>query len=124
MTSNALPETVGVQPPIPMGIRIASALCWLIGILSLAFGFRLYTPSMLGVPVLLIPFLLTMAGVIATCFAGYLAGRRRKSAAYLLVVALALPSISNLGAGAAASRTPWALLIAILALVANWRHLR
>jgi len=124
VTSSALPETVSSQTRAPMGIRIASTLCWLVGISSLAFGFRRYSLPMLRVPALLIPLLLTGAAAIATCFAGYLAAKRRKSAAYLLIVALALPFISNFAARVPASKVPLVLLLAILALVANWKHLR
>ena len=114
MDSSA-PETPKA-PLAPTGIRIASTLCWLVGVVSI-----LVSIAMLPRLVWLIANLIA-GGLV--CVAGFLTRRQRRTGAYLVAFAWALPALVSLAAGGPAKPGPPLLLIAGIALLFNWKHLR
>src|SRR3954470_13632300 len=106
--------------PMPTGIRIASGVCWFVGVVSMIGAFVVSTRPGGSNGMLL----LNLGVGLAVCASGYLTYQQRKAGAYLLVLAWASPMIISLAMGTAARGGPLLLLLAILVLLSNWKHLR
>jgi hypothetical protein len=119
MTSSPV-SPVTTRPPT--GIRIASTICWVVGVMTLGVAVAVYVPPVNHTPEGLSAFLIMMATGTAVCAAAYLVRKRKKLGAYLVVAAWAFPLVWALGVGAPV-RGNLLLLIAMLALLANWRYL-
>jgi hypothetical protein len=105
---------------VPTGIRIASGVCWFVGVISIGGAFVVSTrPGGSGGMLLL-----NIVVGLAVCLAGYLTYQQRKAGAYILVLAWASPMIIGLARGTGARGGPLLLLLAILVLLANWKDLR
>jgi len=100
----------------PAGVRIASTLCWLVGVITViaAFTMRLAWPWMLA----------TLAAGALVIAAGVLTRRGRRTGAYLIALAWALPSLVSFATGGGAKPGSLLLLIAGVVLLANWKHLK
>ena len=107
--------------PVPTGVRVASTLCWLVGILSILMAIAVGIPAA-GDTVA--PMVLSVAAGAAVCAAGYLVRQRRKVGALLVVVAWALPAVVSLIGGDGAKPGNVLLFAAMIALFFNWKHLR
>lgn len=101
---------------------MASTLCWIVGIVTIATTFLLSLPAATGVLGILLVFVNLVAGV-AVCIAGYLIRRRRRLGALVVVSAWALPTVVSLLSGQI-PRGNFLLLAAMLMLLPNWKHLR
>src|SRR4051812_34832177 len=99
-------EVVAVPPvgvgPTPMGIRIASILCWLVGLITFGVAVALYLPAANHTPEILAATLVTVIVAIFVCVAAVLVQQRRKLGAYLVVGAWGLPLVWALSIGAPA----------------------
>lgn len=114
MTSQ--PATKPDPSPAPVGVRIASTLCWLVGAIAVlaAFVTRLTWPWRLAN--------IGAGGLVIG--AGVLTRRRRRTGVYLVALGWALPSLIGFATGGGARPGSMLLVIAEVVLVANWRHLR
>src|SRR5258708_24692557 len=112
-----------VPEAAPMGIRIASILCWVVGIFSLVVGLATGVPAAVrdgGRLVLLTINLLTGIGV---CVAGYLIWRQRRLGALIIVLAWVLPAVMSFLAGTTVRAGPPLLLLAMLFSLAHSKNL-
>ena len=109
--------------PTPTGIRIASTLCWIVGVLTIGVAVAVYLPVAVHSMDRVIAFVVMLIAGLAVCGAGYLVRQRRKAGAYLVVAAWALPLLWALAVGAT-PRGNFLLLVAMLSLLPNWKYLR
>jgi peptidoglycan/LPS O-acetylase OafA/YrhL len=115
------PPSITAPQTNPTGIRIASTLCWVVGLITVVFAFALYaapddtTSGLVGL-------LVRLAAGVLVCAAGFLVRRRRKLGAYLVLAAWALPLVWALATHVPA-RGNFFLLVALVALLVNWQHL-
>jgi hypothetical protein len=123
MTSNPFVPASGTGAPAPTGIRVASTLCWLVGLLTLGVAIAVYLPPVNHTSEGLAAFLVMVIAGATVCVAGFLVRRRKKLGAYLVVGAWALPLIWDLAIGAPA-RPNFLLFAAMVTLLANWKHLQ
>jgi len=111
-------------PPVPTGVRVASTLCWLVGILSILMAIAVGIPATSGPDATVVPMLVSVAAGIVVCVAGYLVRQRRKVGALLVVAAWALPAVVSLIGGDGAKPGNGLLFAAMIGLFLNWKHLR
>jgi hypothetical protein len=105
----------------PTGIRVASTLCWVVGVLTilaaLAVGIPAYTQQ--GTIVPLAP---TAVAGIGVCVAAVLVRRQRKLGVLFLVLAWAVPTAVNV-LNHQSVRGNFLLFAALLLALANWKNL-
>lgn len=109
---------------VPAGVRIASAMCWLVGVLTLLAAFAIGVPAIDGGALSYIPLGFGLAAGLMVCAAAMLIRRRRRAGVLLLAVAWALPAAMGLLTTGAARGGQYLLFGALLLALANWRHLR
>jgi hypothetical protein len=122
LDGTALP-TAGAAP-LPTGVRVASTLCWLVGILSILMTIAVGIPAMSGPDGAVVPMVVNLTAGAAVCAAGYLVRQRRKVGALLVVAAWALPTVVSLVGGGGAKPGNFLLFAAMIGLALNWKHLR
>ena len=118
-----------VQPPmtapgaeIPSGVRMASTLCWVVGVLTILAALAIGIPAIsTGAGVLFIA-VNVLAGLIV-CVAAVQIRRQRKLGVLLMVVAWAIPTVVALVQHLPV-RGSLALFVALVIVVANWKHFR
>ena len=121
MSSQALTQETSNRARVPSGIRIASTLCWIVGLLTLLLAIG--TPE-LAEPVGGIgPLLLNCAVGLTVCGAAILIRRQRRLGVLVLVLAWAAPPVAALANGQAPHGGPMLVIIALLLAGANWKHL-
>jgi hypothetical protein len=116
------PSTVPAS--IPTGIRVASTICWIVGILSIGIAFAIGIPAAQGPDGSFVPLVINLLAGLAVCAAGYLVRKQRKLGTLLVVLAWATPALIGLATGTGARGGSFLLFAAMLALFANWKHLR
>jgi hypothetical protein len=116
-------EPAPAPTPLPAGIRIASTLCWIVGILTILGAFAIGIPGASGFNSSLVPLVINVIAGIGVCAAAYLVRQRRRLGVLVVVFAWALPT-----AVAVLSHQParGSILLfgALLLLAANWKYLR
>jgi hypothetical protein len=107
---------------IPAGVRIASTLCWIVGVLTILVAIAIGIPAISSGAGLLFIAVNVGAGLIV-CVAAVQIRRQRKLGVLLMLVAWAIPTVVAL-----VQRLPvrgsLALLVALLVAGANWKHFR
>ena len=117
--SDALPAPALV----PTGIRVASTLCWAVGILTLLMAFATEMPAMRDSGPKRYEFALSVIAGVTVCLAGFLVRKRMRAGALLLVLAWATPAVIGiLSNGVAIPGNP-ILLIALVCVLWNWKLL-
>jgi hypothetical protein len=125
MTSTPPPPPPPPPTQIPAGIRIASTLCWIVGVLTILVSLALGIPAIssgAGGAGLLFVAVNGSAGVIA-CFAGVLIRRQRKIGVLVMLLAWAIPTVVALMQHLSPSGS-LLLFVALLLSAANWKHFR
>jgi hypothetical protein len=106
----------------PTGVRIASTLCWVVGILTILIGFAVGIPAISSGTGLLFIIINVLAGGIV-CVAAVQIRRQRKIGVLLMLFAWAIPTVVAL-----VQRQPvrgsLLLFVALLFAGANWKHFR
>ena len=108
---------------VPTGVRIASTLCWLVGILTILMAIAVGIPAATGSEATVAPMIVSIATGIVVCVAGHLVRQRRKVGALLVVAAWALPAVVSLVGGGGAEPGNVLLFAAMIALFLNWKFL-
>jgi hypothetical protein len=125
MTSPAPSQPANPSTPpaqAPAGVRIASTLCWVVGILTILIAFAIGIPAISSGAGLLFIAINVIAGAIV-CVAAVQIRRQRRIGVLLLLIAWAIPT-----AVAVVQHQPvrgsLLLFVALLFAGANWKHFR
>ena len=111
------------QPALaPTGVRIASTLCWVVGILSILATLAVGIP-MLSAPGVALFFAVSIIAGVAVCVAAVLIRRQRRLGVLIMLLAWALPTLVAV-LNQQPARGSLLLLVALLLSAANWKHLR
>jgi hypothetical protein len=120
------PPDVASEPtttPVPAGIRIASTLCWIVGIATILGSFVFGLPGVTGFNSSLVPPAVSLIDGVGVCAAAYLVWRRRRLGVLVMLFAWALPvAVAVLNHQPAQGNL--FLFGSLLLLGANWRNLR
>jgi hypothetical protein len=111
-------------PQIPTGIRVASTLCWLVGVFSLLMAIVDGMPALAGPHATPLPLIVNSAVGLAVCAAAILIRRQRRIGVLVLVLASATPTVIALVQRELPRGGPLLVIIALLLAGANWHHLR
>lgn len=108
--------------PAPTGVRIASTLCWIVGVLTIGVALAVGIPAMASAGGALYLTVNLLAGA-TVCVAAVLIRRQRRLGVLLLVLAWALPTVVAL-LNHEPARGSLFLFVALLFAGANWKHFR
>jgi hypothetical protein len=117
------PESTAARTPVPAGIRIASTLCWIVGVFTILGAFAIGIPAVTGFNTSLVPLVLNVIAGIAVCAAAYLVWKRRRLGVLVMLFAWALPTAFAV-LNHQPARGNLLLFGAMLLLAANWKNLR
>jgi hypothetical protein len=109
-------------PLVPAGVRIASTLCWVVGVLTILVALAI------GIPTLSTPGGLLFLGVnltagVAVCVAAVLIRRQLRLGVLVMLLAWALPTVVAV-LNHQPVRGSLFLFVALLFAGANWKHFR
>ncbi len=125
MTTPASPQP-GTPPPssasIPAGVRIASTLCWVVGVVTILVALAIGIPAISSGAGLLFIAINGLAGVIV-CAAAVQIRRQRKLGVLLVLIAWAIPTVVALVQHLPVTGS-LLLFVALLLAGANWKHFR
>jgi len=116
----ANPPTQAAQAPA--GVRIASTLCWVVGVVTILAALAIGIPAISSGAGLLFIVVNVLAGAIV-CVAAVQIRRQRKIGVLLMLVAWAIPTVVALVQHLPV-RGSLLLFVALLFAGANWKHLR
>src|SRR5258706_16298230 len=122
MTTPAPSQPVNPPTQPPPGVRIASTLCWVVGILTILAALAIGIPAISSGAGLLFIAVNLLAGAIV-CVAAVQIRRQRKFGVLLMLVAWALPTGVALVQPLPVRGAPL-LLGALLFAGPHWKHLR
>ncbi len=109
------------------GLRVASTLCWIWGLLILGGGLALLIPALVvpGLRGAIIVAALLLACSAGYCVAGYYLRKARRAGAGLAICVAVLVSLLQIGAHTRAASVGLVVNIVIVVLIImNWRHLQ
>ena len=106
----------------PTGVRIASTLCWLVGVFTIVAALAIGIPAISSGAGLAFIAVNVVAGALV-CVAGVQIRRQRKIGVLLMLIAWAIPTVVALVQGLPV-RGSLLLFVALLFAAANWKHLR
>lgn len=112
---------------IPTGLRVASTLCWVCGLLVLGGGLALLIPALAvpGLRAVIIVAALFLACAAGNCVAGYYLRKARRAGGGLAICVAVLVSLLQVGAHTRAASLGLVVNLAIIVLVIiNWQHLQ
>ena len=108
--------------PAPIGVRVASTLCWIVGVLTILVNVAVGIPVIsAGGNVFFVAVNLVAGG--AVCLAALLIRRQRRLGVLVMLLAWALPTLV-LVLNHQSARGSFLLFVALLFAGANWKHFR
>ena len=107
---------------IPAGVRIASTLCWVVGVVTILVALALGIPAISSGAGLLFIAINGCAGAIV-CAAAVQIRRQRKLGVFLMLIAWAIPTVVALLQHLPVTGS-LLLSVALLLAGANWKHFR
>jgi len=117
MTAPASP-----QPPVPVGVRVASTLCWIVGVVTILVSIAVGIPAVSrGGNLFFVAVNLVAGG--AVCLAAVLIRRQRRLGVLVMLLAWALPTVV-LVLDHRSARGSFLLFVALVFAGANWKHFR
>ena len=120
---SAQPSAPGAaSPPIPLGVRVASTLCWIVGALTILVNLAVGIPAISAGGSVLFVAVNLVAGA-AVCLAAVLIRRQRRLGVLVMLLGWALPTVALLLRHQSA-RGSLLLFLALVFAGANWKHLR
>jgi hypothetical protein len=124
------PASVGATPrpqdnsALPFGLHVASILCGVVGLMSIAGAFALGIPALQHSRLAVVSFGANLVAASSVCAAGILLRRQSRAAAWLLGVTWLLPILVALALGSRLRFGGFLLLLATLTVAVHWRYLR
>ena len=107
----------------PTGIRVASTLCWVVGVLTVLTAVAVGIPvAASGGPAWPLIVNVTAGGLIIV--GAVFVRKQRRLGALFVALAWALPTGATLLAGQTPRGGPLLLIIALLLVLANWKHFK
>ena len=106
----------------PVGVRVASTLCWIVGILTILVNVAVGIPAISAGRSLVLVVVNLVAGA-AVCVAAFLIRRQRRLGVLVMLLGWALPTVALLLTHQSA-RGSFLLFVALLFAGANWKHFR
>jgi len=106
----------------PAGIRIASTICWVVGMLTMLVTIAIGIPT-LAVPGARLFFVVNIVAGAAVCGAAVLIRRQRRLGVLIMVLAWAVPTLVTV-LNHQTPRGSLLLLVGLLFVGANWKHFR
>ena len=125
MSTPILSQPGETKPPpttAPTGVRIASTLCWVVGILTILVAFAVGIPALSSGGGAMFLAVNLLAGA-AVCVAAILIRRQRRLGVLVMLLAWALPTADAILSHRPA-RGSLFLFVALLFAGANWKHFR
>jgi hypothetical protein len=122
LTERAQPAPAPILAPT--GIRIASTLTWVVGVVTLLAAVAIGIPSLSGPEATVWPLLLNSAVGVAVCAAAFLVRRQKRIGVLVLVLAWATPTVVAVAQHQSPQGGPLLIIVALLLVGANWKHLR
>jgi len=108
--------------PAPIGVRVASTLCWIVGVLTILVNVAVGIPVIsAGGNVFFVAVNLVAGG--AVCLAALLIRRQRRLGVLVILLAWALPTLV-LVLNHESARGSFLLFVALVFAGANWKHFR
>ena len=108
--------------PAPIGVRVASTLCWIVGVLTILVNAAVGIPVIsAGGNVFFVAVNLVAGG--AVCLAALLIRRQRRLGVLVMLLAWALPTLV-LVLNHESARGSFLLFVALVFAGANWKHFR
>jgi len=107
---------------IPIGVRVASTLCWIVGVLTILVNVAVGIPAISAGGSLFFVAVNLVAGG-AVCLAGLLIRRQRRLGVLVMLLAWALPTLV-LVLNHQSARGSFLLFVALVFAGANWKHFR
>jgi hypothetical protein len=120
MTTPAPSQPVPAQSPA--GVRIASTLCWVVGVITILVALAVGVPAV-GSGAGQVFLAVNLLAGAAVCLAAVLIRRQRRSGVLVMVFAWALPTVVAL-LNHQSARGSFLLFVALLFAGANWKHFR
>jgi hypothetical protein len=124
----AQPTQAAAETSVPVGVRVASTLCWIVGALTMLVALVVGILA-LSRPASVVPPLTYLLAGAAVCVGAHLVRRQRRLGALLVVAAWAIvlvwvtPALSDLLSDRAAPAGWGLLFVAVLLVSANWKQL-
>ena len=120
MTHTTPSQPADASSPAPTGVRIASTICWVVGILTMLVTIAI------GIPTLRVPggplfFGVNIVAGAAVCVAAILIRRQRRLGVLIVLLAWAVPTLVTV-LNHKAPRGSLLLLVGLLFVGANWKH--
>ena len=118
------PQPVGPSSPAPAptGVRIASTICWVVGVLTILVSLAVGIP-LLSAPGGLLFLVVNLLAGAAVCVAAVLIRRQQRLGVLIMLLAWALPTLVSV-LNHQPARGSLLLLVALLFAGANWKHFR
>jgi hypothetical protein len=113
---------IGKPPTAPVGIRIASTTCWVVGIITILVAVAIGFPAISSGGSVAGPVVSLAAGIVV-CVAAILVRRQRRLGVLLVVLAWATPFVIAIITHQSPAGS-FLLFVALLFLLANWKHMR
>ena len=113
----------GVAPTrVPTGVRVASTLCWIVGVLTILVNVAVGIPAISrGGSLLFVAVNLVAGGLV--CVAAVLIRRQRRLGVLIMLLGWALPTAA-LVLSHQSARGSLLLFAALVIAGANWKHFR
>ena len=118
----AVQETVA-STLAPSGVRIASTLCWVVGVVTVLAAVAVGVPALSQPDSDILSFTVNVAVGLAVCVAAVLIRRQRRVGVLVLVLAWATPTVITLLQKQTPRGGPLLVVVALLLAGANWKHL-
>lgn len=114
--------TPSPAPTAPAGVRIASTLCWIVGVLTILVALAVGIPTLSTRDGALYLAVGLVSGA-AVCAAAVLIRRQRRAGVLIMLLAWALPTVVAV-VNHQSARGSLLLFVALLFAGANWKHFR
>lgn len=113
---------VAAPASVPNGIRVASTLCYIVGVLSGVVTLAIGLP-LLATGAGLLTVVVGLGAAVLCCAAGYFVRQQKRAGGLLVVLAWAFPIVVSLAVTGKGTGN-FLLFVALLFTAANWKHLR